>query len=162
DRGGDFERFGAEPRGSGEHGARRGRGDRARGRGIPTVVCGSLEFRARRERAAMNPPQWRYWFAGVLLVAVIIAALSFPGLRRQVNKAKDLTEKTAEQARRELLPPTVNTGDPKVKVQMFWGSRGQNGELAPVLVELPLSKDPVLRSKQVLNTLLAGPVDAEL
>jgi hypothetical protein len=29
-------------------------------------------------------------------------------------------------------------------------------------VELPLSKDPVLRSKQVLNTLLAGPVDTEL
>jgi spore germination protein GerM len=27
---------------------------------------------------------------------------------------------------------------------------------------LPLSNDPVLRSKQVLNTLLAGPVDAEL
>jgi hypothetical protein len=29
-------------------------------------------------------------------------------------------------------------------------------------VDLPLSNDPVLRSKQVLNTLLAGPVDAEL
>jgi hypothetical protein len=29
-------------------------------------------------------------------------------------------------------------------------------------VELPLSDDPVLRSKQVINTLLAGPVDAEL
>src|SRR2546429_6406513 len=34
--------------------------------------------------------------------------------------------------------------------------------LAPVVVELPLSSDPVLRSKQVLNTLLAGPVDVEL
>jgi hypothetical protein len=31
-----------------------------------------------------------------------------------------------------------------------------------VVVELTLSNDPVLRSKQVLNTLLAGPVDAEL
>jgi len=31
-----------------------------------------------------------------------------------------------------------------------------------VVVELPLSSDPVLRSKQVLNTLLAGPVDVEL
>jgi len=110
----------------------------------------------------MNP-QWRYWIAGALLVAVIIAAVSFPGLRRQVNKAKDLTEKTAEQARRELLPPApMSTGDPKVKVQMFWGSRSQEGGLAPVIVELPLSSDPVLRSKQVLNTLLAGPVDAEL
>ncbi len=29
-------------------------------------------------------------------------------------------------------------------------------------VELPLSNDPVLRAKQVLNTLLAGPVDTDL
>jgi hypothetical protein len=31
-----------------------------------------------------------------------------------------------------------------------------------VAVDLPLPKDPTLRAKQVLNTLLAGPVDAEL
>ena len=37
-----------------------------------------------------------------------------------------------------------------------------DGSLMPVTVELPLSNDPVLRSKQVLNTLLAGPVDVEL
>jgi len=29
-------------------------------------------------------------------------------------------------------------------------------------VDLALSSDPVLRSKQVLNTLLAGPVDSDL
>lgn len=110
----------------------------------------------------MNP-KWRLWLGGTLLVAVIAAALYFPALRRQVNKAKNLTEKTAEQARRELLPPApVTSGDSKVKVKMFWGSRGQEGALAPVIVELPLSSDPVLRAKQVLNTLLAGPVDAEL
>jgi len=106
--------------------------------------------------------QWRVWLAGALAAAVIVAALYLPALRRQVNKAKDLTEKTAEQARRELLPVTPpSTGDPKVKVRMFWGSRGREGELTPVLVELPLSNDPVLRAKQVLNTLLAGPVDSE-
>jgi len=44
------------------------------------------------------------WLGGVLLLRrSIAAALYFPALRRQVNKAKDLTEKTAEQARRELL-----------------------------------------------------------
>ena len=104
-------------------------------------------------------PKWMVWLGGVLLAAVIAAALYFPALRRQVNKAKDLTEKTAEQARRELLPVApVSTGDPMVKLKMFWGSRGQEGELVPVTVELPLSRDPVLRAKQVLNTLLAGPV----
>jgi Sporulation and spore germination len=93
---------------------------------------------------------------------VIGAALYFPALRRQVYKARDLTEKTAEQARRELLPPApVTSGEPRVKAKMFWGSRSEDSALVPVTVELPLSSDPVLRAKEILNTLLAGPVDPE-
>lgn len=109
----------------------------------------------------MNP-KWRLWLAGGLAVAVIAAAIYFPALRRQVYKAKDLTEQTAEQARRELLPPApVNSGEPRVKAQMYWGSRANDGTLVPVTVELPLSSDPTLRAKEILNTLLAGPVDPE-
>jgi spore germination protein GerM len=109
----------------------------------------------------MNP-KWRFWLAGGLAVAVIAAALYFPALRRQVYKARDLTEQTAEQARRELLPPTpANSGEPRVKAQMFWGSRANDGTLVPVTLELPLSSDPTLRAKEILNTLLAGPVDPE-
>jgi spore germination protein GerM len=109
----------------------------------------------------MNP-KWRLWLAGGLAVAVIAAALYFPALRRQVYKARDLTEQTAEQARRELLPPTpANSGEPRVKAQMFWGSRANDGTLVPVTLELPLSSDPTLRAKEILNTLLAGPVDPE-
>jgi hypothetical protein len=107
-------------------------------------------------------PKWRAWLIGGLLTAVIIAALYLPGLRRQVNKAALLTEKTAEQARRELLPPApISSGDPKVKVKMFWGSGVADGGLLPVTLELPLASDPAMRAKQVLNTLLAGPVDPE-
>ena len=106
--------------------------------------------------------RWQFWISAVLFVLVMGAALYFPSLRRQVNKAKDITQKTAEEARRELLPPApMNSGDPKVKAKMFWGSRDQDGTLVPVTVELPLSPDPVLRAKQILNTLLAGPVDTE-
>jgi spore germination protein GerM len=109
----------------------------------------------------MNP-KWRFWLAGGLLVAVIAAALYFPALRRQVNKTKNLPEKTTEQARRELLPPTpVANGEPRVKAQMFWGSTSSDATLVPVTVELPLSNDPTLRAKEILNTLLAGPVDPE-
>ena len=105
--------------------------------------------------------KWRLWLGGALLAAVIGAALYFPALRRQVNVAKQLTEKTAEQARRELLPPApVSSGDPKVRVKMIWGSKAGDS-FTPVTVELPLSADPVLRAKQVLNTLLAGPIDPE-
>ena len=106
--------------------------------------------------------RWRMWLAGGLLAAVIAAALYFPALRHQVDVAKQLTEKTAEQARRELLPPTpVTSGDPKVKAKIYWGSSGADGSLVPVTVELPLSSDPAMRAKQILNTLLAGPVDPE-
>jgi spore germination protein GerM len=109
----------------------------------------------------MNP-KWRLWVAGGLLVAVVAAALYFPALRRQVNKTKNLPEKSTEQARRELLPPTPATsGEPRVKAKMFWGSGIDDGNLVPVTVELPLSNDPNLRAKEILNTLLAGPVDPE-
>ena len=107
-------------------------------------------------------PQSRVWLAGGLLAAVFAAALYFPALRRQARRAAQVTEKTAEQARRELLPVTPTaSSEPKVKVKMFWGSGNDDGLLNPVTVELPLSNDPVLRAKEVLNTLLAGPVDPE-
>jgi spore germination protein GerM len=107
-------------------------------------------------------PRWMIWLGVALLAAVIAAALYFPALRRQVDKAKQLTEKTAEQARRELLPlAPPKSGDPKVRVQMYWGSSSDDGSLKAVVVELPLSSDPVTSAKQVLNTLLAGPVDSE-
>jgi hypothetical protein len=107
-------------------------------------------------------PRWQFWGAAILFVLVMGAALYFPSLRRQVNKAATITEKTAAEARRELLPPApLNSGDPKVKAKMFWGSHDQDGTLVPVVIELPLSPDPVLRAKQILNTLLAGPVDPE-
>ncbi len=110
----------------------------------------------------MNP-KVRMWLAGGLFAAVLAAALYFPVLRRRVDTAAQLTEKSAEQARRELLPPAPISGsEPRVKVKMFWGAAAQDGTVTPVTVELPLVSDPVLRAKQVLNTLLAGPVDAEL
>lgn len=106
--------------------------------------------------------KWQFWAGAVLFVLVMGAALYFPSLRRQVNKAAQITEKTAAEARRELLPPApLNSGDPKVRAKMFWGSQEQDGTLTAVTVELPLSADPVLRAKQILNTLLAGPVDPE-
>lgn len=108
-------------------------------------------------------PRWRWWFLGALFVAVLIAAIYLPILRRNIRQAAKLQQRSEEQARRELTQPTViNPGDPKVKAKLFWASEADDGTVSPVSVELPLSTDPVLRSKQVLNTLLAGPVDTEL
>ncbi|HVH72382.1 MAG TPA: GerMN domain-containing protein [Candidatus Dormibacteraeota bacterium] len=80
-----------------------------------------------------------------------------------MKSAARLQQQSEEQARRELVQSVpINPADPRVKAKLFWLSDADNSMLAPAIVELPLSTDPVLRSKQVLNTLLAGPVDVEL
>ena len=111
----------------------------------------------------MMLPRWRWWFVAALFLAVVIAAIYLPILRRNIKQAAKLQQRTEEQARRELTQPTViNPSDPKVKSKLFWASGANDGTVSAVVVELPLASDPVLRSKQVLNTLLAGPVDTEL
>jgi len=107
-------------------------------------------------------PSWKYWLIGGLVIAVVAAATYFPILRKRVKRAARLQQQSEEQARRELTQTIpINPSDPRVKAKLFWVSDTIDSTLAPVTVELPLSNDPVLRSKQVLNTLLAGPVDAE-
>jgi hypothetical protein len=106
--------------------------------------------------------RWVRYVLGGLFGAVIIAALYFPVLKRRVKQTAKIQPQTEEQARRELtqsLAPAPT--DPRVKARLYWASNADDGSLSPATVELSLSSDPALRAKQVLNTLLAGPVDAE-
>ena len=116
--------------------------------------------------ALVTPPvkdKWKFWLTALLVFVVVGAAISVPIIRRRMKRATRLQQQTEEQARRELTQPVpMNPSDPRVKAKLFWLSDSDNSVLAPVTVELPLSSDPVLRSKQVLDTLLAGPVDIEL
>ncbi len=106
---------------------------------------------------------WRTRIVVALGIAVVSAAIYFPILRRRVKTAAKITEPSEEQARRELTQAVApSPSDPVVKVKMFWTSTEDESALAPVTIQLALSKDPVLRAKQVLNTLLAGPVDLDL
>lgn len=108
-------------------------------------------------------PRWTRWLLAVLAVAVVFAAIYVPRLRRRVRELRRNEQLSEEQARRELAQPVIAApGDVRVKARMFWASGDAPGTLGPVTIELPLSNDPVLRAKQVLNTLLAGPVDADL
>ena len=108
-------------------------------------------------------PRWKFLLAGGLVFIVLAAVIFLPILRRRVKRAARLQQQSEEQARRELTQPiAINPGDPRVKTKLFWASDTNDATLVPVTVDLPLSNDAVLRSKQVLNTLLAGPVDAEL
>src|SRR6266404_9639 len=108
-------------------------------------------------------PNWRTWIVVALSIAVVSAAIYFPILRKRVKTTAKITEPSEEQARRELTQAVApSPTDPVVKVRMFWTSAEDESSLAPVTIQLALSKDPVLRAKQVLNTLLAGPVDSDL
>ena len=107
--------------------------------------------------------RWRIRVLIGLGVAVVIAAIYFPMLKRRVRTAAKIAQPSEEQARRELTTPTPkNTSDPVVKAKMFWASDEDESALSPVTIELALASDPVLRAKQVLNTLLAGPVSSDL
>jgi hypothetical protein len=108
-------------------------------------------------------PRWRMWLIGMLVLAVTVAAIYLPILKRRLRQAAPIQQQSEEQARRELTQSlAANPGEPLAKAKLFWSSGAQDGSLMPVTVDLPLSNEPVLRAKQVLNTLLAGPVDAEL
>jgi len=114
----------------------------------------------------VTPPvkeRWKFWLTTLLVFVVVGAAISVPIIRRRMKRAARQQQQSEEQARRELVQTVpLNPTDPRVKAKLFWLSDSDSSVLAPVTVELPLSSDPVLRSKQVLNTLLAGPVDVEL
>ena len=107
-------------------------------------------------------PRWRVWLIGMLVLAVIIAAGYFPVLKRRLRQSAQVPQQSEEQARRELTQQPVATAGDLTRAKMFWSSGAEDGSLMAVTVDLPLSKDPAQRAKQVLNTLLAGPVDVDL
>src|SRR5262245_6571491 len=107
--------------------------------------------------------RWRTWLIGMLVLAVIFAGGYFSVLKRRLRQSAQVAPKSEEQVRRELTQPSAgNSGEPMGKAKLFWSSGAGDGSLMGVTVDLPLSKEPALRAKQVLNTLLAGPVDTEL
>ena len=106
--------------------------------------------------------RWTRWIVFALVLAVFVAAIYLPTLRRHA-KQLGVAERTQGQTIREIEQPKIaSPTDVKVKAKLFWASTNNQGALAPVEIELGLSADPVVRSKQILDTLIAGPVDADL
>jgi hypothetical protein len=80
-----------------------------------------------------------------------------------VKQTAKIQPQSEEQARRELTQSlTPAPMEARVQAKLFWTSSAHDGSLAPASIDLPLSNEPALRAKQVLNTLLAGPADPEL
>jgi len=96
----------------------------------------------------------------ILSVAVVIGLISLRGLHQRIQNLSE-AQSSEEEARRDLLKPTVSTPtDVLVQARMFWASGPDT--LTPITVELPLSADPAQRGRQVLDALIANvPSDGE-
>jgi len=96
---------------------------------------------------------------GILVIAVLIGLISLHGLHERIHSLSE-NPNLDEQARHDVLSASIATPtDVKVQARIFWGAGPDR--VAPVLVELPLSADPVQRAKQVLNELISSPPTPE-
>jgi len=96
---------------------------------------------------------------GILVIAVLIGLVSLRGMHERIQHLSE-NQNSEEQARREVLAQPISTPtDVKEQAKIFWAAGADR--VAPVLVELPLSADPVQRSKQVLEALISSPPTPE-
>ncbi len=91
----------------------------------------------------------------VLAVMVLFGLITLPSLRQAIQRISG-NPRTEEQARRDVMQIPISTPtDVKVKAQMYWLSATSPAALEATTIELPLSADPVERSKQLLIALIA-------
>jgi len=91
----------------------------------------------------------------ILAAAVVVGALSLRGLRQRIERLAQLPS-IEERARQEVLSKPISTPtDVTVKAKIFWAA-GPGG-VAPVEIDLPLSADPVQRSRQLIQALIVSP-----
>jgi hypothetical protein len=90
----------------------------------------------------------------ILAALVVLGLITLPGLRQAIQRMSR-TPRTEEQARREVMQVPISTPtDVKVQAQMYWLSSSTPSSLEATSIEIPLSADPVERSKQLLNALI--------
>jgi len=99
-------------------------------------------------------PRWTWFAAGVLAAAVLVAVIYLPGLRSRLRDLQS-TPQSEEAARRAVTQaPIVTPTDISVSARMYWASAKIAGALEPVEIKLPLSADPVQRSRQLIDALV--------
>jgi hypothetical protein len=91
----------------------------------------------------------------ILAVMVVFGLITLPSLREAIQRVSG-NQRTDAQARRDVMQMPISTPtDVKVKAQMYWLSPTSPVSLEATTIELPLSADPVERSKQLLVALIA-------
>jgi hypothetical protein len=90
----------------------------------------------------------------ILSAMVIVGLIALPGLRQAIQRLQN-PPKTEEQSRREVMEEPISTPtDVQVEAQMYWLSTTSPNTLEATAIQLPLSADPVERSRQLLNALI--------
>jgi hypothetical protein len=91
----------------------------------------------------------------ILSAMVIVGLIALPGLRQAIQRLQS-PPKTEEQSRREVMEEPISTPtDVQVQAQMYWISAASPYSLEATTIQLPLSADPVERSRQLLNALIS-------
>jgi hypothetical protein len=90
----------------------------------------------------------------ILAALVALGLITLPSLRQAIQRISR-SPRTEEQARREVMQIPISTPtDVKVEARMYWLSSTSPAALEATPIEIPLSADPVERSKQILNALI--------
>jgi sporulation and spore germination protein len=121
------------------------------------LIFDNEEAGVKQKSSFTNMPPKIKWAIAALCAAVLIGLFYFPRLWRG---ARDLGKPATsdEQARREIVqPPIVTSTDVKAEAKLFWISASNPIVLEAENVSLPLSADPVQRSRQLVNALILSP-----
>ncbi len=90
----------------------------------------------------------------ILSAMVVVGLIALPGLRQAIQRLQN-PPKTEEQSRREVMEEPISTPtDVQVQAQMYWLSTTSPNTLEATAIQLPLSADPVERSRQLLSALI--------
>jgi hypothetical protein len=93
----------------------------------------------------------------ILAGLVVLGLITLPSLRQAIQRIRG-NPRTEQEARREVMQVPISTPtDVQVQAQMYWLSSSSPAALEATPIQLPLSADPVERSKQLLIALIAKP-----
>ena len=103
----------------------------------------------------------RFKIAVLVIGVAVIAGFFYLWHLRSVSRELAKAQQAEEQARIKLTQSPITTPtDAKVKAKLYFASASNPAALDPVEIELPLSADPIQRSRQLVDALIQSPPTA--
>jgi hypothetical protein len=97
-------------------------------------------------------------FAALVMGIAVIAGFFYLLYLRSRSRELARIQQAEEQAQRKLTQTPITTPtDAKVKARLFWASASNPATLEAAEIELPLSADPIQRSRQLVDALIQSP-----